>query len=351
MTESIASKNIAHRVAGFAVFFVCFTVLSIAGVLSYLSSVQLIQRGVEMDLTAMSSFAVSRIDGDAHEALRQINGENPNAFKFQNDRLKDTLRRFPNLSYVYTIYRDKGDLRFLLDPTEPGDRDGDGVDDKSYPGDNVEEPSPVMIQTLESGRSLVESEPFTDQWGTSISAYSPIFDQNGFVVGLVGVDLNLANYNSKFHAAALGLLAWIVFSLLCSGAFGWYLSNSIRIVREGVNQIIKTQLQIESQNRELENLNITLDEQARYDSLTKLYSRAAFEKICQESIFIGLNDPDKEIALAFIDLDNFKLINDSFGHEHGDELLKEFSISTRKYCDGCISRPLWGRRVSRSHGW
>jgi diguanylate cyclase (GGDEF)-like protein len=60
---------------------------------------------------------------------------------------------------------------------------------------------------------------------------------------------------------------------------------------------------------------------AYHDSLTGLPNRASFE----ESLQAGLERCAKErcaSAVLFIDLDNFKLINDSFGHAAGDELLR-----------------------------
>src|SRR4029450_4120317 len=70
---------------------------------------------------------------------------------------------------------------------------------------------------------------------------------------------------------------------------------------------------LEEARRELQHI-------AFHDSLTSLPNRAAFQESLDEAIG---NCPGRTCAVPvlFIGLDNFKLINDSFGHAAGDELL------------------------------
>ncbi|XMB72948.1 GGDEF domain-containing protein [Mycoplasmatota bacterium WC30] len=56
------------------------------------------------------------------------------------------------------------------------------------------------------------------------------------------------------------------------------------------------------------------------DYLTKLYNRQTYEKYISNLI-----DAQKQFSILFIDLDDFKGINDKFGHLKGDEVLIEFS--------------------------
>ena len=66
------------------------------------------------------------------------------------------------------------------------------------------------------------------------------------------------------------------------------------------------------------------EEEARYfashDHLTDLTNRRSYEKQVQEKIN---KSPDDSYAMMIIDLDNFKSVNDNYGHLAGDRVLKE----------------------------
>jgi diguanylate cyclase (GGDEF)-like protein len=63
---------------------------------------------------------------------------------------------------------------------------------------------------------------------------------------------------------------------------------------------------------------------ASHDSLTNLFNRREFEDLLDKSISNAHRNKNS-LALLLIDIDNFKATNDTFGHIHGDELLKQFS--------------------------
>ena len=70
---------------------------------------------------------------------------------------------------------------------------------------------------------------------------------------------------------------------------------------------------------------------AMYDSLTGLPNRHAFRFFLERALYRAQRKRE-QIALLFIDLDNFKRVNDSLGHDVGDELLIEVS----RRLDQCV---------------
>jgi diguanylate cyclase (GGDEF)-like protein/PAS domain S-box-containing protein len=71
-----------------------------------------------------------------------------------------------------------------------------------------------------------------------------------------------------------------------------------------------------------------LEHQARHDSLTDLINRSEFESRLQQ-LLTSSSYEDGKHALLYIDLDQFKVVNDSCGHTAGDELLKQLSSLLR----------------------
>jgi len=69
--------------------------------------------------------------------------------------------------------------------------------------------------------------------------------------------------------------------------------------------------------------------QASHDALTDLINRREFEKRVHYA-FENARDNDIRYALCFLDLDNFKIVNDTCGHAAGDELLKQLTHNIQK---------------------
>lgn len=72
-------------------------------------------------------------------------------------------------------------------------------------------------------------------------------------------------------------------------------------------------------NTEQKNYEMAILEMAYTDMLTGLPNRACFENYLNNKI--ENTAPDKGIVLAFLDLNDFKIINDTFGHSVGDKVL------------------------------
>jgi len=76
--------------------------------------------------------------------------------------------------------------------------------------------------------------------------------------------------------------------------------------------------------RELESANRELARTSILDGLTKLYNRTEIQRRIAESID-NLKELDGNMALIMLDIDNFKRVNDTYGHSEGDMVIKGLS--------------------------
>ena len=110
------------------------------------------------------------------------------------------------------------------------------------------------------------------------------------------------------------------FELLCAVGLAVLLLASSLIARE----VIQLRLHARSRNRQLAVALRRVEELALRDELTGLYNRRHLLDFVGRAIAARARG-GPSFALAYCDLDHFKLVNDKFGHECGDRFLKAFA--------------------------
>ncbi|GGA67492.1 bifunctional diguanylate cyclase/phosphodiesterase [Neiella marina] len=100
------------------------------------------------------------------------------------------------------------------------------------------------------------------------------------------------------------------------------------------NQVRLRTKELESEITERRRIERQLKHDASHDSLTGLPNRIVFLQRLREAFVRAENYRHYDFAVLFLDLDRFKLVNDSLGHMSGDELLKKASSRIRRCLRG-----------------
>lgn len=95
------------------------------------------------------------------------------------------------------------------------------------------------------------------------------------------------------------------------------------------------------QNRQIIEQKVELEKLAYYDSLTGLYNRGKWISVINTEME-HVNNDNCECCVVLMDIDNFKRINDKFGHPIGDKVLKQFAIILKKELRATDIVARWG---------
>ncbi len=148
--------------------------------------------------TTMKTLIDNRMLDIANTAAAMLNGDELEQLKKEDkgtppyQRVNDILAVFKDnidLKYIYCI-SDAGNGKFVfsVDPT---------IED---PGEFGEPIVPTeALNKASKGSPAVDVEPYEDAWGKFYSAYSPVFDSQGNVAGIVAVDFSADWYEERIY--------------------------------------------------------------------------------------------------------------------------------------------------------
>ncbi|MBW3695847.1 EAL domain-containing protein [Vibrio sp. T187] len=156
------------------------------------------------------------------------------------------------------------------------------------------------------------------------SSYMKELDRWGWIIG-TGVYLDQVNESIELRKDELllesrqeyrvVLAISLIATLLC-------IFLSVLVSRKVSARFIQMETRIANDFNRLQTSQRRLQHMAKHDSLTALPNRSELELRIAKSIAHSKLE-DKLLAVVFLDLDDFKRINDQYGHTYGDELLRQ----------------------------
>ena len=282
-------------------------------------------------------------------------------------RLESFVDKYPEIQRV-TYYRENGSVLYSLY--------NDGVR-RQRPADLSREQADALIELVgnddpyEMKRSIINVRAFeilAPVWTESIESdglfdFDPSADaghKSVRLIGFVGLSLDFMLFHDRLLANIKIAISILLVLLLISGFLGrrslQRALSAISDLQEPISELAKGNLNVEfkpAAHREISEIVEALESTAsalgerdarllklaNHDVLTGLYNRRRLiDELQKEIETIGANDGSG--ALLFIDLDQFKYVNDTCGHPAGDRLIRKVADQLKRSVDdkGIVAR-------------
>ncbi len=166
-------------------------------------------------------------------------------------------------------------------------------------------------------------------WRGALYAFLSYFA--GALLWVIGAGFRYAP-ETEFLSVALCLVGLTIY-VLNVGNVTFVRNLKLRNTRETLKRheqaLLKANLELEARLAEIQRLQAELQEQATRDPLTGLYNRRYFDETLERELARAEREVSP-LCLMMIDLDHFKQVNDTYGHQAGDEVLRMFGAMLRE---------------------
>lgn len=212
--------------------------------------------------------------------------------------------------------------------------------------------TPVLLRGFAA--STVENEPYRDEFGYTLSAYSPLVTTQGKPIGLVGVDvkaelLNQAEHRILAASAIIFLISFVVIALV-----SWVVSRSIREplgrLIYGTGAVAQGNLDVRMRMQRVDEFGLLgkhfdkmADELKEREMLRDLFGRYLSEDVARSVLSqdqkIDLGGEEVVVTVLFCDLKNYTTISERLSPLQMVSMLNEYLGVMNSIIDqhkGCV---------------
>lgn len=187
--------------------------------------------------------AAARLDADLHIRIQPELGMDAEAYRRMKAALQAVRDGASDLRFVYTMRQDgDGTIRFVVDAEED-------PADLSPLGSVYDDASALLRERFaKMDGPVVETEVYTDRWGTWLSGYAPIRTGDGAQVGVLAADISAATvrgYQRRLlWIAAVTFVGILPFIIMGGWWMGRTISRPIVALNQGARRIAEGDLEV-----------------------------------------------------------------------------------------------------------
>jgi len=218
----------------------------------------------------------------------------------------------------------------------------------------------IFLSPIKRSLEKIEDFPVDELEADAINQ-----QEQNLVIGYVYVELSNLALQTLKQDLIIKMVLIGLFGLLCSALIAWFIgrnitkpiqeiafavdklgegvfshtiqedsSGELKVLQKGFNSMSESlKNAYDNMQEKIHDATTLLRHQAQHDDLTGLINRREFEERLEESLISVREDGARHI-FCYLDLDQFKLVNDTCGHTAGDELLRQISALFASKIDG-----------------
>lgn len=187
----------------------------------------------------------------------------------------------------------------------------------SFCGHAINQDDLFVVEDATKDTRFQENPLVLDTPGIRFYAGMPIISPDGFNVGTLCVLDRQPRELTEEKKVALRVLARQV-------ASHFQIRQQVEALRESHAKRMRVEQKLRDSQAKLREVNARLMELVTTDPLTEVKNRRAFDEQLQ-NLWKTSARSQSPLSLLMVDVDHFKKINDTFGHEAGDEVLKQIA--------------------------